>query len=288
MQIVRRATLIYQSIVALIIGGGTAFVGAVATPLGAWIGLVPIAFVIWFGLRRPIHRFLLSRRTFPESWRVWMLTHIPYYRHLDEHGRSLFERNVRFFVEEQRFEGVGGVEVSDELKLAVGAGAALLLHGRPDWEIPGQRTILFYEGVFDDTYRKTRDADFTGMVHPQGPIILAVNAVYDGWEDPRDGFNVVIHELAHLFDMGDETADGVPTLIDSSSLPAWDSLVRREMQRIRTGRSMLDEYGSVNRAEFFAVAVEQFFERPTRMKRQHPELFDALSAFFAIDPRFPD
>lgn len=287
MQIVRRSTLIFQVSVAVILGGGAAIVGAEATPFGASLGLVPPVLVAWFGLRRPIARFFLARRPFPASWRDWLTRHIPYYGTLDDSRRHRFERDVRFFLSEQRFERVGEGEITDELRLAVAGGAALMLHGRPDWEIPGRRTVLFYPGVFDDTYRDSRDASFSGMVHAQGPIILSVDAVHQSWEDPRDGYNVVLHELAHLFDFGDEVADGVPSLVDPASLPAWQRLVRREMARIRSGRSMLDEYGAVNPAEFFAVAVEQFFERPVRMRRQHRDLFDALSAFFALDPREP-
>jgi Mlc titration factor MtfA (ptsG expression regulator) len=33
------------------------------------------------------------------------------------------------------------------------------------------------------------------------------------------------------------------------------------------------------------VAVEVFFEQPHRMASQHEELFEALVAFFQLDPR---
>jgi Mlc titration factor MtfA (ptsG expression regulator) len=47
---------------------------------------------------------------------------------------------------------------------------------------------------------------------------------------------------------------------------------------------MLRRYAAQNPAELFAVAVENFFERPDLMSRRHPELFAALRNIFRIDP----
>ena len=59
---------------------------------------------------------------------------------------------------ELRFEGVRGADPTPERRLAVAAGAALLLHGRPDWDLPTGRTILFYPDRFDDQYDLDDDA----------------------------------------------------------------------------------------------------------------------------------
>jgi Mlc titration factor MtfA (ptsG expression regulator) len=57
------------------------------------------------------------------------------------------------------------------------------------------------------------------------------------------------------------------------------------MRRVRRGRSILRPYAAEAPSEFFAVAVETFFEQPDRMARQHEDLFRALVAFFHLDPR---
>jgi len=112
-----------------------------------------------------------------------------------------------------------------------------------------------------------------------------VEALEESWADRDDGRNVVLHELAHLLDYATAFADGVPSLVDARSTRAWEALVKREMDRIRRGNSILDDYGATEPAEFFAVAVESFFERPGRMQRLHPELFAAMAALFNMDPR---
>jgi Mlc titration factor MtfA (ptsG expression regulator) len=43
-------------------------------------------------------------------------------------------------------------------------------------------------------------------------------------------------------------------------------------------------YGATNEAEFFAVATESFFERPHRMKKILPDLYEELKSFYGTDP----
>jgi len=43
-------------------------------------------------------------------------------------------------------------------------------------------------------------------------------------------------------------------------------------------------YGATNRAEFFAVATEAFFERPDDVRAEYPQLYEALREFYGQDP----
>jgi Mlc titration factor MtfA (ptsG expression regulator) len=284
MQILRPANMISGGIIVVLLAVLLAVVGAKATPWGGWPGLVPVLFGLW-GLRKPLRRWHLARSSFPAAGRTWLEAHVPFYRHLDATGRIRFERDVRFFLDDQRFEAVQDAPATEQHRLAVAAGAALMLHGRPDWELSRRRTFLFYPTRFDEDYYDTDTADFDGMVHPQGPVILAVDAIEEGWQHPHDGSNVVLHELAHLFDFNTDGADGFPALMDRASAGAWVALVRREMRQVIFGRSMLRRYAAKNPAEFFAVATENFFERPDVMAEYHPELFEAMTAFYHLDPR---
>jgi len=287
MRIARRSTLITTSVLALTVGGGVAVVGAqVWTLVAAAIGLLPAGAILAYGLRRPLRRLRLSRMDLPPAWRSWLHTHVPLYNRLDPEAAEQFERDVQFAMHEYSFEGVEGVQVTDDLRLGVAAGIATLLHGRPEWELPGSRSVLFYPGTFNDEYQgRGVDAAYDGMAHQQGPLILTAAAVEDSWRHPENGDNVVLHELAHLFDFDNTGADGVPSLVAPGSAGDWQALVQREMKRVREGRSILRPYAAEAPSEFFAVAVEVFFEQPFRMARHHDALFRALVAFFSLDPR---
>lgn len=54
---------------------------------------------------------------------------------------------------------------------------------------------------------------------------------------------------------------------------------------IRENRvEVLDEYGAVDPAEFFAVATECFFEQPRELRQAYPRLCDELKRFYQQDP----
>lgn len=280
----------FHLVLALLLGGTVAAVAVLADGVpdaAAWLGAVVGLGWLGRGLRRPLRRWRIARQALSAMSRDWLEAHVPLYARADAQARIRFERDVRFVLDEAQFEGVSDVEVTDDLRLAVAAGVALLLHGRPDWEIPLDRTFLFYPGEFGDDYSGLEPA-YDGMVHSQGPVILTAPAVRRSWARPEDGSNVVLHELAHLFDYEDQYADGIPSLLDPASVEPWTDLVRRETAQIRRGRSLLRRYATTNMAEFFAVATEVFFERGVLMAERHPELFETLCALYNLDPRPPE
>ena len=250
---------------------------AVAVGAAVWAGALALS------LRRPLRRLRLARRRLPEASRTWLEGHVPLYAALPRAERQRFERDVAWALDGLRFEGAGGVEPTPDLRLSVAAGAALLLHGHPDWELPTERTVLLVPDTFDEAYGDEEPGVYDGMVHSQGPIVLSANAVERGWAR-GDGHNVVLHELAHVFDFEGWEADGLPHFLDPRSAEAWTQLMRKEMRRAERGDGVLRSYAASAPAELFAVATEQFFERPARLRRHHPELFDALVAFYNLTP----
>jgi hypothetical protein len=48
--------------------------------------------------------------------------------------------------------------------------------------------------------------------------------------------------------------------------------------------AVIDAYGATNPAEFFAVATEEFFERPVRLYKKWPDVYEVLSAYYRQDP----
>ena len=241
-------------------GGVVGLVAArLAGPLaGGAAGVAVWALVVAWSLRRPLRRLALARRPLAAAWRAWLVDHVPTYAALDPGRRRAFERDVAWLMDGLTFEAAGGAELTDPLRLAVAAGGAVLLHGHPDWELPTERTVLLVPDTFDEAYGDEEPGMYDGMVHSQGPVVLSVRAVERGW-DRRDGHNVVLHELAHVFDFEGWEADGVPSFIDPRSADAWRRLVKAEMRRAQRGDGVLRSYAGTAPAELFAVATEQFF-----------------------------
>ena len=123
----------------------------------------------------------------------------------------------------------------------------------------------------------------------RGLVVLAWDHVLSGAAQPSDGQNVVLHEFAHQLDSEDGVMNGTPDLGSRARYTSWAHILGDEFdqlsRRLHTGRSSdIDPYGATNPAEFFAVVTEMFFEKPSALKRRHPELYAELAEFYKQDP----
>jgi Mlc titration factor MtfA (ptsG expression regulator) len=128
-----------------------------------------------------------------------------------------------------------------------------------------------------------------GEARLHGPVVIVWDRALAQARHPERGHNVVYHEFAHKIDMADGTADGTPPGRDPSSYRRWVEVLTSEFAELRLraeqGRSsVLDSYGATNRAEFFAVATEAFFDLPVELQRQHSDLYTVLAEFYRQDP----
>lgn len=260
------------------------FAASVGWPAWGLLAVPALAAYAAIALRRPLRRAALARRGFPPAWREVLIREVRLYRKLNAPGRARFERDLRWFLDERPIEGVDGVRVTDDLRVLIAAGAAVLLHGRPEWELPRGHAILVYPRAFDEEFRCAPHAPLDGQAHGQGPVILARDAVRQGWRDPAGAGNVVLHEFAHLLDMKSGGPNGVPREMPREAVRGWLGLAAREMEKAARGRSLLRPYAAENEAEFFAVAVECFFGRPRALRERHPELYGTLARFFNQEP----
>jgi MtfA peptidase len=196
--------------------------------------------------------------------------------------RSRFEHDMALFLDEKLITGVG-IEVTEELRLLVGASAIVLSVGWPRHEWDALTEVLLYPDDFDRDYN-FGGAERVGEAHAWGTVILSAPALEESFDDPEDGYHVGLHEFAHLLDLQLGEFDGVPVGLGPARSREWAALVPEEMDRIRHGRSVLDEYGAESPAEFFAVSVETFFELPSDLHDEHGALYGILAAYFGQDP----
>jgi len=266
---------------------GAALLSALPWPAAA-VGAVSSGLsYVWVSYRYRRRRALVGE-PFPPRWRELLEGRVAFYRRLDEAGREHFEADVRIFLAEQRIYAAGedSEALDDETRLLVAASAAILGHGMPDFEWPKMRDIVIHPRAFDEDYGDAGGhGDIAGMVHRQGPILYSERDLIRGFRR-SDGDNVGLHELAHVLDMADGYADGVPVGAGFRTRAPWMEIVVDRLQKVRRRRyrGVLRDYAGTNEAELFAVAVEVFFERPEGLRRDDPELYGMLRDYFGQDP----
>ncbi|MDZ8119678.1 zinc-dependent peptidase [Pontiella agarivorans] len=219
----------------------------------------------------------------PDHWRSTLQKTLPMVMRLsDAHWQELAGK-MQVFLATKRFEGCGGLEVTDEMKMVISAQACMLLLGREVKVYPRLKTVLLYPHTYTDG-----ETARLGESWQTGVVVLSWNSVTGGARNFQDGHNVTFHEFAHQLDQESGAADGAPILGDNA-YQTWARVFSMEFEDLveKTDqglRDVMDEYGATNPAEFFAVATETFFEKPRQMKHVHPELFDKLRNYYKVDP----
>lgn len=237
---------------------------------------------------------------FPDAWREILQANVGYLRYLGPEERKHLEDLTQVFVREKRFEGCGGLELSDEVVVTIAANACILLLGLSHELYANVESILVYpssvrpparpSSLFDTAIRiEGEPPALLGEAHLGGPVILVWDAVRRDSRHPDDGRNVVFHEFAHKLDMLDHEVDGTPPLESRAEYARWSRAcgdVYFELQRrVALGLpSFLDPYAATSEGELFAVATEVFFERPRELFAEHPPLYEVLADFYRQDP----
>ena len=242
-------------------------------------------------------RHRLQNLPFPEAWRAILQKNVPYYAKLPEADRKELKGHIQVLVAEKNFEGCGGLEMTEEIRVTIAAQAGILLLHREPHYYPDLRSILVYPHAFVvkgfteqmPGYWMESEQVHLGESWQHGSLILSWDDVRSGAADIHDGHNVVFHEFAHQLDTENGPADGAPILPRRSMYIAWARILSHEFEKLREdtqhGRpAFLNPYGATNAAEFFAVATEYFFEKPRQMLVKEPELYEELKLFYQQDP----
>ena len=201
------------------------------------------------------------------------------------------------FLSEKHLTALPGVELHQEQRLLLAAQAQLPLMnlGDLDW-YQGFHEIVLYP---DDFLSPQRHRDASGVEHEwdgehsgeawqQGPVILAWPGVLGSgqWE----GYNLVIHELAHKLDMLNGAANGMPPLHSNMQVTDWTKDMQQAFDHLNhyldhhnPDHAPIDPYAAENPAEFFAVTSEYFFSAPDLLHHVYPLVYKQLSLFYRQD-----
>jgi Mlc titration factor MtfA (ptsG expression regulator) len=244
-----------------------------------------------------LRRKWITRGEFPNEWRRILVENVPYYLCLPAEDQARLEELIQIFSAEKWFEGVGGLKMTDEIKVTIAAQACILLLGREADIYPGVRTIIVYPRTYraegtehrpEGTQIRTTEIR-SGESWSYGTVVLSWDDVLHGTADMRDGQNVVLHEFAHQLDNEMGVEDGIPDLPSISRYETWARVFADEYRNLlrrlnRRRPDLFRTYGAKSPAEFFAVATELFFERPEALRAAYPDLYAQLQMFYDQDP----
>ncbi|MBA3625015.1 MAG: zinc-dependent peptidase [Methylibium sp.] len=247
--------------------------------------------------RRQRDARLLRRRAIPSSLWQTTLSLYPFIAARDDAQLERLQALAALFLARKEFTAVGGLQLSDEIAVAIAAQACLpvlelgldaydgfvgiVVH--PD-EVVAHREVTDEHGIvhhFDEV--------LTGEAMEGGPVMLSWNDVARAGSSAATGYNVVIHEFVHVLDMHDGIVDGMPPLPDAQARRHWQVVMQAAFERLRRSLDagqggFLDPYGAESIEEFFPVAAEAFFVAPQALRAEQPALYELFAAYFRQDP----
>ncbi|MCM8594038.1 zinc-dependent peptidase [Accumulibacter sp.] len=233
----------------------------------------------------------------PDSLWEPVVAALPFLAALDGNEQARLRALAGTFLAEKEFAATGGLELSDEICVAIAAQGCLPILNL------GLDCYRNWVGiiVYADEFVIPRSIeDESGVVHEYQEV--ASGEAWDGgpllisWRDAQmagEGYNVVIHEFAHKLDMLNGDADGIPPLPAGAPRKAWEDALHAayehfcasvDMAEATDQETLFDPYAAENPGEFFAVMSEAFFEEPDLLLAEYPDFYAQLSAFYRQDP----
>ncbi len=234
----------------------------------------------------------------PISDDIWRATHgrLPWLRPLDTaRGARLRELAARF-LHEKTITPVGELTLDAEQRCSLAALCCLPLLEFGAEGLRGWSQLI----VYPDAFRVNRThVDAAGVLHEwqdeligeaweMGPVILSWADVLADCEDPRAGFCVATHEMAHKIDVLDGVLDGTPPLPRPwqkewarDFQTAYDALAK---QVDRGRETAIDGYAAEAPEEFFAVVSEYHFSDPQLLRAEMPAVAAHLERFYGPSP----
>lgn len=208
-----------------------------------------------------------------------------YYKKLTPAERKRFEWRVYYFITSTRIEfkhfkksQLINYTAARYLIASVATQIALFLS---EDSYDAFHTVIIYP---DKYYSPVTGKYHKGETNPSaGVMVLSWNSLNSGFASYSDGINLLMHELAHALWL-EHTLLGY-SIFDAEAMEEYEvraAVVTADMQQ--TEEHFLRRYALTNEEEFFAVSVENFFERPVQFKRALPELYTTLVNLFKHDP----
>jgi MtfA peptidase len=243
-------------------------------------------------------RALQRRAIADELWQA-CLADLPFIAVRPADQQERLRRMASLFLDRKEFTGAQGFVVTDRIALTVALQACLpvLELGIDQYDgfvgivMHGDAVVAAREVMDEDGIVHAYDEELAGEAMEGGPLMLSWADVLpaDEADAPATAYNVVIHEFAHVLDLRDGQADGIPVLGSSAERRAWSEVLAPEYdrfcERVVCGyETALDAYAAEAPDEFFAVASEAFFVTPHALKEEQPAMYRLLASFYKQDP----
>ena len=209
---------------------------------------------------------------------------IHYFNDLSIDLKQKFVNRVYNYLQQKEFHYIG-LEPKEEIPVLTAAAAVQVTFGLKTYMMQHFKNIY----ILADAYRMDSDEElYIGHVAPEG-IYLSWKHFLFGYSDNSDNINVAVHEMSHALLFNNYFAKYGVDKNFRANYEKFSTTTGPILADVITRRkSYLRNYALTNIHEFWAVSVEAFFENPSSLKENMPQLYDALCRVLNQDPEIPN
>jgi len=240
-------------------------------------------------LHRPVYLFAHQLYT-KVQWRKFLeketfyhtivSRYFKYYNRLGLAEQRKFLFRTYLFRKSRRFHYIE-VRESQEMPILISAAAIQLTFGLDSF------MLNYFNDIFvlkDDYHYGFYSRPFMGHVDQTG-IYLSWDNFMKGICGQTPNCNVGLHEMGHALAYVNFITETDQDKHFKKEFKNFSKIARPIFAEMQQGKkNILGDYASTNYHEFWAVAVETFFENPVRFKHELPELYMAMAQLLNQDP----
>jgi MtfA peptidase len=205
-----------------------------------------------------------------------------YYSRLTD-NRSEFKRSVWEFIRQNEFIPREDLKIKLPLKVIIASHAVQLSFRLSDNAYDYYDKIIVYKDYY---LSRLTNRFHKAEVNPGLKVIVfSVKGIFESLKREDDGLNVLLHEFAHALWLEQLLMHREYEVFDKQHFEDIRLMIGSEINKHANDEThFFRKYAFANEAEFFAVAVENFFERSEQFRNRMPELYESLVDLFNQDP----
>jgi MtfA peptidase len=202
-----------------------------------------------------------------------------YYQKLSAENKQKFTDRLKLFIKSKQFY-IYAEKGYKEMPVLISAAAVQITFGLEEFLLPYFNNII----IHPDAYLADNPLRIL-MGNVQGTsITLSWKHFLEDYQNPTDGKNVGLHEMAHalqvqyLFTKRNRTNDF------KEDFEHYDRVDDHVLQNHQNKKGLFDAYALKDKNELWATSVELFFERPVDLKLDYPDLYESIKLVLNQDP----
>lgn len=210
-----------------------------------------------------------------------ILSKYEYFTKLNSEQKQQFAEIIRIFNKHIKYYGNNGLTITKEIKIIIGAGFAKLCLGNDFRRLYSFNSILVFPKAYKNVDRKTK---YLGKTSIKGFISISWEDILKSEADLHDGVNLALHEFAHalVVEMMQFQAEFE---IEYFMVRQIYYTGKKEIEAVENGKEpIFRKYAYSSPHEFFAVAVEIFFELPEKLIKHHWKTYRNFCVLFRQNP----